>query len=200
MFVVLAYMSGSILFARVFARWFHCEEELEQSKDGNPGTANAFHSGGFWCGMLTLVFDLFKGFFPVYLYIQWKGDATYPMWLTALVLAAPVFGHAFPIFYRFKGGKGIAVTFGSLLGVLPYWKPVVILAFFFILFSVVLRISPHLYRTMAAYGCSLMYMLLSEPRIAVTWGFLLITMVVMVRLCISREQRERLRVHLLWKL
>ena len=69
MFAVLGYLSGSVLYARVFARLFRKENMLEQSRDQNPGTANAFLYGGFWCGTLTLVFDLLKGFLPVYLFL-----------------------------------------------------------------------------------------------------------------------------------
>lgn len=197
-FVILGYLSGSILYARMFAKVFRCEEALEQSKDGNPGTANAFQFGGFWCGLLTLVCDLLKGFGPVNLFVRCLPDATYSTWLAALVLAAPVVGHAFPVFHRFQGGKGIAVTFGCLLGLLPSWRPAAILAFFFIFFSLVIRISPHLYRTMIAYGCSLVYMKIGGLRTVTVLGFVLITVVVMIRLCMSREQRERLRVRLLW--
>ena len=67
MYIWLGYLSGSVLYARIFSRLFQKENMLEQSKDHNPGTANAFMYGGFWCGLLTLLFDLGKGFFPVYL-------------------------------------------------------------------------------------------------------------------------------------
>ena len=76
-------------------------------------------------------------------------------WLScAFVIAAPVIGHIFPIFFRFRGGKGIAVTFGCLLGLLPSWQPLAWLAAFFIFFSVVVRITPHYYRTLITYLCT----------------------------------------------
>ena len=65
-YICLGYLSGSILYARIFAGLFHRENMFEQSRDHNPGTANAFMYGGFWCGLLTLVFDVLKGFFPIY--------------------------------------------------------------------------------------------------------------------------------------
>lgn len=197
-FVVMGYLSGSVLYARVFAGLFRRSEALAQSKDGNPGAANAFQYGGFWCGLLTLGCDLLKGLLPVHLYMKEVPYAFWGDWPMALILAAPVVGHAFPLFYRFQGGKGIAVTFGCLLGLLPLWKPVIILAFFFVFFSLVIRISPHLYRTMAAYGGSLIWMALGYPRPMVVLGFLLMTVVVMLRLHMSREERESLKVHLLW--
>ena len=52
-YVIIGYLSGSILYARVFEKLFHKENMIEGSKDRNPGTANAFMRGGFWCGVLT---------------------------------------------------------------------------------------------------------------------------------------------------
>ena len=113
-YICLGYLSGSILYARIFAGLFHRENMFEQSRDHNPGTANAFMYGGFWCGLLTLVFDVLKGFFPIYLFML--RPAEHPVsFLPALVLAAPVIGHILPVFYRFRGGKGIAVDRKSVV-------------------------------------------------------------------------------------
>ncbi len=115
-FIFLGYFSGSILYANLFARMFKKNHMLEQSKDHNPGAANAFLYGGFWCGSFTLLFDLLKGFVPVFLFMQYgTASATHPF-LIVLVIAAPVIGHIFPLFNHFQGGKGIAVTFGCLAG------------------------------------------------------------------------------------
>lgn len=197
-YILLGYLSGSVLYARLFAKMLGRSEAMMHSKDGNPGAANAFQFGGFWCGLLTLACDLLKGFLPVHMMVTAQNEGCGSLGLTALALAAPVFGHAFPIFYRFQGGKGIAVTFGCLLGLFPEWKPVGILAFFFIFFSVVVRISPHLYRTMVVYACSVLYMMFGNLKKVSVLGFAMITMVVMIRLCWSPEQRERIRVNFLW--
>ena len=133
-FILLGYLSGSVLFGRVSASLIQKRDIFEGAKDQNPGTANAFQYGGFWCGILTLIGDLAKGWIPVYLYIAGISDTALMKQGLALVLAAPVFGHIFPLFYGFQGGKGIAVTFGCLLGLLPEWKPAVLLAAFFIFF------------------------------------------------------------------
>ena len=73
LFAVLGYLSGSVLYARVFARLFGNRDILSHSRDQNPGTANAFMYGGFMCGLCTLVFDLLKGFLPVYLFVKSGG-------------------------------------------------------------------------------------------------------------------------------
>ena len=197
-FIIIGYLSGSVLYARIFARLFRKKDIIENSKDHNPGTANAFKYGGFLCGVLTLIFDLAKGFLPVFLYILFRDPTAEPAYGLTLVLAAPVIGHTFPIFFKFKGGKGIAATFGCLLGLLPDWYPVVVLAVFFVLFSTIIRISPHYHRTLVTYGVSLIIM----PRIvsasAVWLGFILISAAVFVRMLLSSEEKEKMRFNLLW--
>lgn len=197
-FILLGYLSGSILYARVFARLFGKEEMIENSSDHNPGAANAFMHGGFWCGMLTLLCDIGKGFLPVFLFMRMAERLHPGVFATSLMLAAPVVGHVFPLFYRLKGGKGIAVTFGSLLGLFPALKPAAILALFFVFFSVVLRVSPHFYRTLTAYLCALFYMVYSVEWRAVIVGFAIMTATVCTRLIASPEEREKMKVRLLW--
>lgn len=197
-FALLGYLSGSVLYARVFAHLFGKERMLENSRDKNPGSANAFMYGGFWCGLLTLICDIGKGFVPVFLFMQATEQLRPGVFATSMVLAAPVIGHVFPVFYRFRGGKGIAATFGSLLGLFPALKPAVILALFFIFFSVILRVSPHFYRTLMAYFCALFCMMLCVDQRAVTLGFAIITVAVCIRMHASAEEREKMRVKLLW--
>lgn len=197
-FILLGYLSGSVLYARVFARLFGKEEMIENSRDRNPGTANAFMYGGFWCGLLTLICDIGKAFIPVFLFMRAVEQLRPGVIATSLVLAAPVVGHVFPVFYRLKGGKGIAATFGSLLGLSPALKPAAILAVFFIFFSVVLRVSPHFYRTLTAYLCALFCMAFSIDRRSVILGFAIITVAVCIRMFASPEEKEKIKVKLLW--
>ncbi len=168
------------------------------SPDHNPGTANAFRYGGFWCGFLTLVCDLLKGFLPVFLYMAYIGLEPHYGLSFAPVMAAPVIGHAFPVFFRFQGGKGIAVSFGCLLGLLPIWQPLALLAAFFIFFSVALRITSHYHRTLITYLCSLISVFFIVGNPAIWGGFLMISAAVIFRLLISRENKEQMRVRLLW--
>ncbi len=192
LFALLGYASGSVLYALVFAALFH-KDVLTDSRDRNPGTANAFQKGGFLCGLCTLCCDLLKGFLPVFLYLRQGGSGAG----LALVLAAPVLGHLFPAWRRFHGGKGIAVSFGCLLGLAPDFLPVLIFAGFFILYSVIIKISPHFYRTLAAYLCACAAMPLLDVAPAVCFGFLLMTLSVFFRFRLSQEERGKLEVKLL---
>ncbi len=198
LFVLAGYLSGNVLYARVFAKVFKKEDFIEISPDHNPGAANAFRYGGFWCGLLTLTCDLLKGFLPVFLYMACMGQASGDMLSRALVIAAPVIGHAFPVCCHFQGGKGIAVSFGCLLGVFPIWKPAALLAVFFIFFSVVLRITPHYQRTLITYLCTMVCMFFVVDQAAIGVGFLLISSVVILKLLSSQEEKEQMGVQLRW--
>ena len=72
------------------------------------------------------------------------------------------------------------------------------LAAFFICFSLILRISPHDYRTLAAYFCALFGMAFRVDRQEVLLGFAIITVVVCIRMFVSSEEKEKMKVNLLW--
>lgn len=197
-FILSGYLLGSILFAPIFGRIIKNKNILENSKDNNPGTANAFMQGGFLCGVLTLICDLAKGFIPVFLGTKYVYSGTPSELGFALLIAAPVAGHVFPLFSRFQGGKGIATTFGVLLGLVPDIDAAVVLAFFFILFSLVIRITAHFYRTIATYVFSAIVLFIWGERLSIKIAFFLITSLVCTRMHMSSEKREEMKVRLLW--
>lgn len=199
MYALFGYLSGSVLYARVSAALFHKNNMLEESEDQNPGTANAFRYGGFACGLLTLAGDLLKGFLPVFLCARGVPDFTaQPRF--ALVIAAPVLGHAFPAFHASKGGKGIAVSFGCLLGLLPEWRPVAILAACFLFFSLILIVTPNFHRTFVTYLSAVAAMVFLRDIPACSLGFVLICGIVCLRLHLSKETRELMEVRPVWTL
>lgn len=192
-FILLGYLSGSVLFARVWGKAVAGTDITQDAPDQNPGTANAFRNGGFLCGLLTLVCDLLKGFVPVFLYLRTgSGPAL------GFVIAAPVLGHVFPVFAHFRGGKGIATTFGCLLALLPNGLPLTYMVLFFLFFSLVLRISPNYYRTIAAYVCTEVALLIFAHNTAIITGFSLICLGIGFRMFTSREEKNDLEVKLLW--
>ena len=198
-YALLGYLSGSVLYARVSAALFHKNNMIADSEDQNPGTANAFRHGGFACGLLTLAGDLLKGFLPVFLCARALPEFTsQPRF--ALVIAAPVLGHAFPAFRASKGGKGIAVSFGCLLGLLPEWRPVAILAACFLFFSLVLVVTPNFQRTFVTYLSAVAAMIFLRDIPACSLGFVLICGIVCLRLHLSKETREIMEVKPVWML
>lgn len=194
-FSIMGYLMGSILFAPFFALHIKKVDLMSSSKDGNPGTANAFMNAGILCGTLALICDIGKGFLPVHVYLQAVSEQRelqkYISLILIFVMLAPVLGHAYSAFHHFKGGKCIAVSFGVLLGLLPDCVPVVVLAFFYILFSV-LRIRPHGRRTFAAFVAAGIAdtFILQEKAVAIAMW--LIAGIVIRKHVLSLEQMEQI--------
>ena len=113
---VLAYLLGSLSFAVIVSRAMGLSDPREYGSK-NPGATNVLRSGNKAAAVATLVLDAFKGWLPVVL-VQWfgapygLGDGT-----LALVGLAAFLGHLYPVFFQFKGGKGVATAAGVLLGV-----------------------------------------------------------------------------------
>lgn len=199
LYILCGYLCGSVLFARIFGKILCGKDVAAESEDKNPGTANAFKYGSFLCGVLTLIFDIGKGLLPVHMYIRGEKDGF--GFALAFVIAAPVIGHILPVFFKFHGGKAIAVFFGVLLGLFPiFMMPGLILAASFIFFSVVVKISPHYYRTVAAYGVAVIGVFaFGEAPLAVSVGFLISAVSIVLKLLRSTEEKEALEVKLAWK-
>ena len=134
-YILLGYLSGSVLFAKLALALFGKEDALRDSCDENPGTANAFQCGGLLCGLMTLSGDLLKGYLPMRLYLAPDRVLLLRQPVFALVLLAPVLGTVLPVFSHFRGGKGIAVTFGCLLGLFPECRPLLAFTGSFLLFT-----------------------------------------------------------------
>ena len=115
-FVLIGFLSGSVLFSYHIPMWLKHIDVVKESKDHNPGTSNAFHYAGVNIGILCLMADLAKSFLPVFYSVHCLG---FPYALLPLVMAAPVAGHAFSPWYGFHGGKGVAVTCTWLILYLP---------------------------------------------------------------------------------
>ena len=191
-FILFGYISGSIMYAYLLPKLFLNMNICERSADGNPGVANVFLNAGTGIGILVLILELFKGFFPVFLAAR-ALNLHHPMF--AFVLAAPVMGHAFPLSMKFQGGKSIAVSFGVLLGLLPIWMPVCLLAAFYLLFSLVIVICPHFYRSIVTYGFLSISALLLFETFSLTAGCFLISAIVIFK-HFRRYQGEKLEIRL----
>ena len=158
----------------------------------NPGTANTFTCVGIPIGILVLCMELLKGYLPVHLALQRVDPAR---WSFALILAAPVLGHACPFFQPQKGGKAIAVSFGVLLGLVPFWLPVLSLAALYLIFSLVIVIEPHFYRSVCTF---VLFSVSVFSRVAMTGisvGCCLISAVV-IRKHYARYRGEQMSVRL----
>lgn len=123
MFVALAYLLGSVPFAILMSKAFGLADPRTYGSK-NPGATNVLRSGKKLAAALTLLGDAAKGFVAVMLAKHYiPGDA----WAAALVAVAVFLGHVFPVFLRFKGGKGVATALGVLLA-LSVWQGLIALA------------------------------------------------------------------------
>ena len=165
--IAAGYCSGSVLYAWLLPKIFRGVDISEASDDKNPGTFNAIAQAGLPLGLTALALELIKGFLPIFIALRRLPPEGLAF---SLVITAPVVGHMFPAWRGFRGGKAVAISFGCLLGLLPGFHIVWILAFFYILYSLVIKIGPHGLRSCAAYICFGTVCLLLEPNLAVRLG------------------------------
>ena len=113
--VLLAYLLGSLSFAVIVSRLMGLKDPRSYGSQ-NPGATNVLRSGNRTAAVLTLLLDGLKGWLPVVL-IKWFGrDYGLDVGTVALAGFAAFLGHLFPIFLKFKGGKGVATAAGVLFG------------------------------------------------------------------------------------
>lgn len=119
--LVLSYLAGSIPSAVWAGKLFH-GIDIREHGSGNAGATNTVRVLGWKTGIPVLVFDLFKGWLaaslPVFLNAAPEGSQQLMGLQIACGLAA-ITGHLFPLFAGFRGGKGVATTFGVLLALHP---------------------------------------------------------------------------------
>ena len=113
-----AYLIGSLSFAVIVSRAMGLADPRSYGS-GNPGATNVLRSGSKAAAIVTLLLDAAKGWLPVML-IKWFGPA-YGLGEGAQALAglAAFLGHLYPVFFAFKGGKGVATALGVLLAFEP---------------------------------------------------------------------------------
>lgn len=168
------FLSGSVLYSAYLPRWLKGIDTTKVSEDKNPGAFNAFHYAGVVVGSLCLACDMAKGYLPVMLAAK-AMDPGYPLF--SVVMLAPVVGHAFSPLRRFHGGKGIAVSFGVLLALMPNNLVVFALVAAY-LGSLLLKLHPNERRTVAAFTAfGLIAMVFRHP-VSIKLGCLLIALLV----------------------
>ena len=125
--IILSYFLGSVNFAYIAARIKGID--ISSSGSGNPGTSNVLRTLGKGSAAIVLIGDLLKGAIPV---IFFSEDQYFLLYGVAAVL-----GHIYPVFYKFKGGKGVATYVGILFSLNIYFGILFIVIWFitFLLFK-----------------------------------------------------------------
>jgi len=130
--VALAYFLGSIPFGYLLVRLFH-GEDVRQSGSGNIGATNVSRKSPL-LGVLTLLLDALKGFAAVAVTLRLFPA---PVWLLGVAALAAVIGHCFPLWLKFRGGKGVATGVGAFLPLVP--KSVLVVVCLFIAVFAIFR-------------------------------------------------------------
>jgi len=121
--IMFSYLIGSVPFGLLFTKLF-AGVDVRTIGSGNIGATNVLRASGKKAAILTLLADALKGFAPVLIVALLFHDAA----TTAFSGAAAVLGHTFPLYLNFKGGKGVATSFGVVLAVSPVTGSICLIA------------------------------------------------------------------------
>ena len=113
-----AYVMGSLSFAVVVSRFMGLADPRTYGSN-NPGATNVLRSGNKIAAALTLLLDAVKGWLPAWWVAHHGASFGLDYGTTAMVALAAFVGHVWPVFFRFKGGKGVATAAGVLIGIEP---------------------------------------------------------------------------------
>ncbi len=153
--VLAAYLIGSLSFAVIVSKFMGLNDPRSYGSK-NPGATNVLRSGNKVAAVLTLLLDAVKGWLPMW-WVQTQG-AAFGLGDGALAAVgfAAFIGHLYPVFFRFKGGKGVATAAGVLFGV--HWLLGLACLATWLLVAMVTRYSS-LSALMCALAAPLVYLL-----------------------------------------
>jgi acyl phosphate:glycerol-3-phosphate acyltransferase len=163
--IFLAYLFGSFTSAVVVCRLMGLPDPRTQGS-GNPGATNVLRHGGKKAALLTLILDMLKGLLPLLIAHRFTTDT----WVLSGVAFAAFCGHLFPLFFNFRGGKGVATGFGAFLGL--SWPVAVAMLATWLLVAALLRYSS--LAALSAAALAPLYMLLFNG----AWSYTITTILI----------------------
>lgn len=178
LFIAVAYLIGSLSFAVIVSRAMHLPDPRSFGS-GNPGATNVLRSGRKAAAVLTLLGDALKGWVAVVL-ARWLAPQFSLTDDVVLLCALAVFiGHLYPVFFSFKGGKGVATALGVLVGLNPWVGLACLLTW--LLIAGVFRIS-----SLAALATALLAPVYTV--LLMGWGYTTQTVLVITLLLVYRHK------------
>ena len=128
---LLAYLLGSVIGSLVICRLRGVD--IRSVGSGNPGATNALRTQGMKVGIAVLAIDIFKGWFATAVLAAWPlslgqpADPALSAWSAPICGIAVILGHLYPVWFGFRGGKGVATFVGAVLGLSPLLLSVFVL-------------------------------------------------------------------------
>ncbi len=179
-FTIAAYLVGSISSAIILSKLFGLTDPREVGS-GNPGATNVLRSGNKKAAALTLLGDVLKGLIPVLVAKVLTGDSL----IIAGAAIGAFLGHLYPIYYKFKGGKGVATALGVFLGM--NWMTFIIMGVTWLIVAKLFKMSS--LASLASAAVALMFTLFNPvlPIVAATF------VVVALLFLKHRDNIDRLR-------
>jgi acyl phosphate:glycerol-3-phosphate acyltransferase len=132
--LVAAYLIGSIPFAMISSRLFGLADPRSYGSK-NPGATNVLRSGNKAAAIVTLLGDMAKGWLVVFLAQKYASEYSLTQFQIGLFALAVFFGHLYPVFLKFKGGKGVATAAGVLLAIDPRLGLATLATWLFVVFA-----------------------------------------------------------------
>ncbi|RRD91502.1 glycerol-3-phosphate 1-O-acyltransferase [Conchiformibius steedae] len=182
-----AYALGSLSSAIIVSRWFGMDDPRTYGS-GNPGASNMLRSGRKDAAAYTLAGDALKGLLAVWIAYAFRamfdsvGDG-----IVAVAAIAVVLGHMYPMFFEFKGGKGVATALGVILG-MSFWTTLFALA---IWLTIAFKYKKSSLAALVAAACAPFLFFIIEPHHPkMGWALMLIAVLVLYR---HKDNIKRLR-------
>lgn len=193
--IIGSYLLGSIPFALVIAKAHG--KDLRSIGSGNIGATNLSRALGRRWAYFCFVLDVLKGLLPMLVTIRLVssslGIAEFFLWLA--VGCAAILGHIFPVYIKFRGGKGVATSLGVALGLWPYYT--ICAAFAFVVWAVVALVWRYI--SLASIAASIAFPVALILAIALTpgWNFAglwpLLTAAIAIPLMVIMRHRENIK-------
>ncbi len=165
--IIFGYLIGSIPFGLLVIRFFG-KGDIRDVGSGNIGASNATRAGGKWLGLLTFLLDASKGALAFFVALLLLKGSDMVQVIAYLAGFFAVIGHNFPIWLKFKGGKGVATSFGLYLAILWPVGVLTILVWFIVAF----------WKRMASFAS--LVSLLAAPIFAVLFGDYLLALIALL--------------------
>lgn len=185
--IIGSYLMGSIMFAKILTKTQ--KKDITSAGSGNPGSMNMLRNHGFFFGILNLILDALKGAIPAicgfFLFGGFDGGVVARSAIYIAGISAVV-GHCFPVWYKFKGGKGVATTMGFCMVAHPYIS-LVIFGVYIILFAIT-RIG-----SLCSLICAIIYLIVDTVMLCLEHNYVGLAIIYVVMFLIVWAHRSNIK-------